>query len=126
MELKDLTVEQYMAWKQQGLRDWQVLELMHYSPNSQPLLSAWKRENGLIATNHNHKVLTGKVTDKLNVIDFLKLKNRGLKNDEIAQMYNISKASVYTWVREQKKLGNLPNRRLEKVEWLWLEELQKN
>jgi hypothetical protein len=123
--LKDLTVEQYTTWKQQGLRDWQVMELMYYSPNSRPLLTAWKRENGLLVTRYQRD-LTGKVTDKLSAKVFLELKNKGLKNVEIAQMYSISKGTLEAWVRLQKKLGNLPNRRLEKVEWLWLEQLQKN
>lgn len=114
MELKDLSVEQYMVWKHQGLTDKEILEKMYYSVSCQPLLSKWKKKNGVLCTLINRKAFTKKVTEALTVQKFLELRNKGLRLIDIAELYHVSMSTLTYWVRDQKKMGNLPNSRLSK------------
>lgn len=43
----NLTVEQYINWKKQGLSDAKILTMLHYSPNSKKLIENFKKKNGI-------------------------------------------------------------------------------
>ena len=115
MSINNLTVEQYQAWKKDGLQDREILERLYYSPDNQEMLTNWKIKNGVPFKRKPRKNFKKK-TDILTAEEFLKLRNQGNTNKEIADLLGFSKTTLNKWIRQQKALGNLPNRTLEKME----------
>ncbi len=111
MNINDLTVEQYIAWKREGLRDEEVLERFFYSPSSQKVLRKWKRENGL----YRLKIPKRNKLISLTANDFLKYKSSGIENKMIAKELGVSVKTLDKWIRDQKRQGELPNKRIETV-----------
>lgn len=110
-----LTVDQYLLYKEQGLFDKDILQKIHYSRDSTVTMMIWKKKNGLAGPSiwgkRNH------LPDDFTAEKFLELKHKGLKNTEIMKEYGVTKETFYSWLKEQKESGLLPNRRLHQAEW---------
>lgn len=124
MGFEELTVEQYMTWKDEGLSDKKILQRMYYSEQSNSVIQQWKKKNGLLQKKHT--CIHGRLLDDLTVAEYISYKNKGMRNADIAKRLNVSGNTLANWIKEQKEQGNLPKRHLEKVEWLLMEQLKAN
>lgn len=124
MDFEELTVEQYLTWKDEGLSDKKILQRMYYSEQSNSVIQQWKKKNGLL--KRKHTCVNGRLLDHLTVMEYISYKNKGMRNADIAKKFNVAGTTLAKWIKEQKEVGNLPKRHLEKVEWLLMEQLKAN
>src|SRR4051812_11700391 len=103
-DINSLTVEQYQAWKADGITDRKILEKLYYSPDNSYTLQNWKKKHGLF----NQKVKRGSRFN-LTIHEFAKYKSRDVRNRDIAKKYGVSVGIVYRWVNLQKKKGVIPD-----------------
>jgi hypothetical protein len=116
MNLSDLTIEQYKQWKNEGFNDIEILDKLYYSTWSQPLLTNWKRKNGLLPARKSrakNRILAG-----LTVKKYASWKYNGWDRQQIAEKLRVSPTTIDQWVREQKQKGNIPNRTIYKYDWI--------
>lgn len=88
--MNGLTVEQYLKWKNEGLKDSDILEKLHYSSNSQLMLMKWKKANGIGQTRQSAKKYTRKKADNIDINQVRKLRKQKYTSKEIAEILGIS------------------------------------
>ncbi len=103
----ELTVEEYLSLKQQGLPDYEILRMFHYSENSGMALYHWKKRNNLIF-QHGKKDMpkkTNVLDDHIEEINHMRQSNYTSK--EIAFKFGVKLTTYEYWVRDKKKQGVL-------------------
>jgi len=106
--INEMTVEQYLGFKEQGLLDGEVLEAIGYSSNSQPLLTKWKKERKFEAHLKNRKSLAKKKLNDFTIDQYNTMKLNGLKDTEIADVLKVHWRTLNNWKKKQREEGNLP------------------
>lgn len=110
----NLSVETFLDWKAQGLNHNDISKKLGINRlRLQKWVKQQKQQGNLQNKNYKtrHKY---KITDVLSVDAFLELKEKGIPNYEIASHFLISEGSLNKWVRIQKDLGNLPEKKIER------------
>lgn len=105
--LNGLTVKQYLAWKEEGLKDADILEKLHYSPNSQMMLMKWKKENGIGQTRKSSKKYTRKIGDTIDINRVIQLRKNGFTQRQIAEILGLANHTFETFLLEQFKKGTI-------------------
>lgn len=89
MSVLNLSVKQYMEWKDRGLRDEDIEEKLFVSRET---LQRWKREHGLNGKFHSHK---GGHNRKLNPQRVKEMRALGTPYSVIQRAYGCSRTTVY-------------------------------
>lgn len=103
----ELTVEEYLSLKHQGIPDYEILIMFNYSENSGMALYHWKKKHDLIFKAG--KDTMPKKSDVLdNHIEEIKsMRQSNYTSKEIAREFGVHFRTYENWVKDKKKQGIL-------------------
>lgn len=104
--LDDLTVEDYLKLRSEGLSNEMIAEKYYVGKSS---LYNWIKEQKEVGTIPKMDQYKNLVLDDLTLNEYLKLRKKGLSNRKIAEKYHVGLSSLDKWIKKQKESGDLPN-----------------
>lgn len=105
--LDDLTVDDYLKLRQEGLSHRMIAEKLFVGFNT---LNRWiqrQKYAGALPNEKLPRVTRSKIGEKISIDVYVKLRSEGKTNYYIADVVGISRNSLYKWIKVEKELGRL-------------------
>lgn len=93
----NLSVDQYIEWKKQGLSDSRIMHEKIYYCNKRAF-TKWKKENELPVKAKRYTFLNLDINE-------IREQRKTMSYGKIARMHGLTYASFYDWIKKQRKKG---------------------